>query len=331
MRKPVFLLFALIAVLVTSQNKAAAQAWQNGEKLPPESLKAIDSYVEKYKPTALMVLEGGKVVSSHGDPSRLVNAASVRKSLLGALYGIAVAEKKIDLDATLAALKIDDEPPLTDTEKTATVRDLLQARSGIYHRAAHETKDIRRRRPERGSHAPGSFWFYNNWDFNALGTIYREKTGEDIFESFAKRIAEPIGMQDYRADNGRYVLEKYSIHPAYPFKMSARDMARFGELYRKDGTWHGKEIVPATWVQQSLTPYSVTGRGRFGYGYLWWTLNPDNFGPGAAVASGYGGQRIAVIPARNMVVVQTVADPKTGSIRTSHFVALLRQIAGKKQ
>ncbi|WP_343313875.1 serine hydrolase [Brucella sp. BE17] len=328
MRNSASILFTLIVVVFCASQQAAAQKWQNADTLLPETKKAIHNYVETYEPTALMVISDGKVVESHGDVARLVNAASVRKSFLGALYGIAVAEGKINLDNTLAQLKIDDKPPLTPTEKTATVRDLLKARSGIYHRAAHETADMRRRRPERGSHAPGSFWFYNNWDFNALGTIYREKTGEDIFESFTQHIATPLDMQDYATANGRYVLEKHSVHPAYTFRMSARDMARFGSLYLNDGQWQGKQIVPAAWVQESLTPHSATGRGRFGYGYLWWTLNPDNFGPGAAVASGYGGQRIAVIPARKMVIVQTVANTRTGSIRTSHFVALLRQIAG---
>lgn len=325
MRKSVSLLFTLIAVVFCASQEVTAQE-QSADKLPPETKKAVDTYVETYKPTALMVISHGKVVVSHGDTAQLVNAASVRKSFLGALYGIAVDERKIDLDNTLAQLKIDDKPPLTSTEKAATVRDLLKARSGIYHRAAHETADMRRRRPERGSHAPGSFWFYNNWDFNALGTIYREKTGEDIFASFDRRIAIPIGMEDYKAANGRYVLEKFSIHPAYTFRMSARDMARFGALYLNGGQWDGKQIVPAAWVQESLTPHSATGRGRFGYGYLWWTLNPDNFGPGAAVASGYGGQRIAVIPSHKLVVVQTVKNGRTGSIRTSHFIALLRKI-----
>ncbi len=276
-----------------------------------------------------MVVQDGKVIASWGDVSRNVNIASVRKSLLSALYGIAVAERRIDLKSTLADLDVDDKrPALTATEKQATVRDLLMARSGIYHVAAYETADIREKRPDRGSHAPGTFWFYNNWDFNALGTIYRQQTGEDIFQSFAKRIAAPIGMQDFSARDGSYSLENSSIHPAYPFRLSARDAARFGQLYLDAGRWNGRQVIPASWVTASTTTYSSTDRGSMGYGYLWWTLNPDVFGPGAALASGYGGQAIAIVPSKHLVVAQTV-DPAQNSkgVRTSHFVKLLQQLA----
>jgi len=312
---------------------AQAQPWQS---VDPASagwsagkLKAAQDYAASLKPTAVMVVQDGKVIASWGDVSREVNVASVRKSLLSTLYGIAVSEGRISLGSTLADLGIDDKPPaLTAAEKQATVRDLLMARSGIYHPAAYETGDMRRNRPERGSHVPGTFWWYNNWDFNALGTIYRQQTGEDIFRSFAQRIAAPIGMEDFSARHGRYIAERQSEHPAYPFSLSARDVARFGQLFLDGGRWNGRPIIPASWVRESTTAYSATDRGSMGYGYLWWTLNPQVFGPGAALASGYGGQAIAVVPSKRLVVVQIV-DPAQNAkgVRTSHFVDLLQQIA----
>jgi len=57
------------------------------------------------------------------------------------------------------------------------VRMLLEARSGVYHAALYETPAMAKQRPARGSHEPGTFWYYNNWDFNALGTIYEHATG----------------------------------------------------------------------------------------------------------------------------------------------------------
>ncbi len=326
--------FAILsAFMITLGSGASAQPWKTVDPSSAgwsvEQLKAALDYAATLEPTAVMVVQNGEVIASWGEVTRKVNVASVRKSLLSALYGIGVSEGRIDLDSTLADLGIDDKQPvLTGAEKQATVRDLLMARSGIYHAAAYETADIRQKRPERESHRPGTFWFYNNWDFNALGTIYRQQTGEDIFRSFAHRIAEPIGMEDFTARDGRYVAERQSEHSAYPFRLSARDAARFGQLYLDGGRWSGRQVVPASWGRESTTAYSATDRGSMGYGYLWWTLNPGVFGPGAALASGYGGQAIAIVPSKHLVVVQTVDLAQNAKgVRTSHFVKLLQQLA----
>ena len=84
----------------------------------------------------------------------------MRKSLMSAPFGIYVAEGKIDLSSTLKELGIDDLTPLTEVEKTATVKDLLSARSGMYIEAAGEAPSTKAVRPARGSHAPGIFWYY---------------------------------------------------------------------------------------------------------------------------------------------------------------------------
>lgn len=329
MRFPGWLL--VLVALLSMHGQAAAEPWPTadpaGWSMP--KLGAVEEASKALRPTAFVIVQNGKVIASWGDVSAKINVASVRKSVLSALYGIAVSQGRIDLSKSLASLGIDDKAPgLTDTEKTATVRDLLMARSGIYHPAAHETKAIKRKRPQRGSHAPGSFWFYNNWDFNTLGTIYRQLTGGDIFQDFETKIARPIGMEDYLPSDGRYATEAASEHPAYPFRLSARDAARFGQLYLNGGSWAGKQIVPAAWVKESTTAYSWTKRGRQGYGYMWWVLPPEEWGPDAAYASGFGGQIIAYVPAKKLVVVQMVdlkQNPR--GIKASDFLELLKQIA----
>lgn len=82
---------------------------------------------------------------------------SARKSVLSALYGTPVQEGRIRLNATMAELGIDDNPPsLSLEEKQATVRHLLQARSGIYHVALAESPDMAAARPARASHPLGT-------------------------------------------------------------------------------------------------------------------------------------------------------------------------------
>jgi CubicO group peptidase (beta-lactamase class C family) len=270
-------------------------------------LRAARAWSQQIDSTAVMVVQGGVAVAEWGDTTKRTELASVRKSLLSALIGIAVAERKISLDGTLAELGIDDNPPsLTDVEKQATIRMLLEARSGVYHAALYETPGMAARRPPRGSHLPGTFWYYNNWDFNALGTIYERATGTGIFEAFDRLIARPIGMQDYRPEDGVYVTGPESIHRAYPIRMSARDLARFALLYLNNGAWAGRQIVPADWVRESTRPYSQNENG-WGYGYLWWTAgDADQLPPGSFFAQGAGGQFAFVVPANDLVVVSRV-------------------------
>jgi len=79
-------------------------------------------------------------------------------------------------------------------ERTATIRDLLMARSGVYHRAANEG-DASALAPPRGSVKPGSYFLYNTWDFNALGTIHERETGRDFYKAFEGDIAHPIASR----------------------------------------------------------------------------------------------------------------------------------------
>ena len=263
--------------------------------------------------TAIVVVQHGVIVASWGEASANILLNSARKSLLSALIGIAAARGQIHLTDTLAQLGIDDMPPaLTAAEKRATVRDLLEARSGIYHAANYETQEMQTQRPARGSHAPGTYWFYNNWDFNALGAIYEHAVGAPIFTAFARQIATPTGMQDFDPAQCRYVDGAASRYPAYLFHASARDLARFGLLFLRQGRWGDRQIIPAAWVRESTQPWFPTTR-RTGYGYLWWTLAPDGPSrvqapPGTFWAEGQGGQIVFVAPADDIVVVHLARD-----------------------
>jgi len=325
------------ASLVLSAAGAAAQPNRypgaNWDELAPsqsgwsaQHLKEAEDYARQIGSTAIVVVQHGVVIESWGDIGTNLLLNSTRKSLLSALMGIAVAKRQVDLDATLTQLGIDDVPPsLTAGEKQATVRDLLKARSGVYHAANYETKEMVALRPSRGSHPPDTFWFYNNWDFNALGAIYEHATGVPIFAAFAQQIAKPIGMQDFDPALCRYSGGPDSHFPAYLFYASARDLARFGLLFLRQGRWRDTQIVPAAWVQESTRAYSITAR-KTGYAYLWWTLSPEGPSrvaapPGTFWAEGNGGQIVFVVPAYDTVVVH-LARGRDGLPGTSVTSAL---------
>lgn len=304
------------------------------------------AFADAHDVSAVMVVQHGSVVAEWGDTSKPMELASIRKSLLDSLIGIAVAQHQIDLAGTLQQLGVDDKPPsLSDQEKQATVRMLLEARSGIYHPALYETEAMAARRPQRFSHAPGTFWYYNNWDFNALGTIYEKATGTSIYDAFEDEIARKIGMQDYDPHAQHKVRGRASIHPAYTFRMSTRDLARFALLFLDGGRWNGHEIVPRQWVCDSTTPYSDADHG-FGYGYLWWTAdrplsatdasaNAFHLPTGAYFAWGAGGQYAFVIPQDALVIVErTDRDLPLKSPRlheVADLIGLIRQAGHLQQ
>lgn len=251
---------------------------------------------------AVMVVYDGAVLAQWGAVSRRFKCHSIRKSLLSALYGIAVANDAVDIDASIGSVGIDDDRALTESEKTAKISDLLKSRSGVYLPAAYETRSMKDARPTRGSYEPGTHWYYNNWDFNVLATIYNRKTAGDVFEAFQTHLAEPLQMQDFDLRHTYYHLEpRNSRHPAYPFRMSARDLARFGLLYLNEGRWGSEQIVPAEWVRESTQAYSKHTYG--GYGYMWWTTRGLLKDLGAYLASGYGGHQVYVVPGARLVVV----------------------------
>lgn len=283
-------------------------------------LAKVKSYVEEIGSTSAMIVQHGMVVVAWGDVAHKSNLHSCRKSLLSALVGIAVADGKINLDDTLAKLGIDDnKPSLTPEEKQATVRELLEARSGVYHPTVYETKGMEEEKPPRGSHAHGTFWYYNNWDFNALGYIYEQAVGEKIFDAYYQKIAQPIGMQDFRPRDGHYVTGPDTRFPAYLFDLSARDFARFALLYLHGGKWNSTQVVPEEWVKASTRPYSDAESG--GYGYLWWTGDSASGAPqkiafpkGSFWAEGHLGQYAVVVPSLDLVIVNRVDSERTKSV-----------------
>ncbi len=280
-------------------------------------------WAEALDTSAVMVVHRGALVAAWGATSHRTNSQSIRKSLLSSLYGRQVTEGRLDLDATLAELGIDDHPPLTPAERQATLRHLLLARSGIYRPSIYEASGWKRRKPERGSAAPGEQWFYNNWDFNALGTIYEQAAGRPLDQAFADEIAAPTGMQDYRPRDVQWLYRddftermqgNDSDHPAYVFMISARDLARFGLLVLADGRWDGQQILPPGWIQQStIETAQPTGWDDLEYGFMWWVVRDSEiFGGPMLLARGGRGHRIYIVPHLDLVIVHRLPTGGVG-------------------
>ncbi len=315
-----------------------ASGWRAAEThdWSPAKLDQARALAQTGDTDALLIVEQGRVIAAWGRSDARFKCHSVRKSLLSALVGIEVEEGRLDLSATLADLDIDDCGNLTERERLATVLDLLTARSGIYHPTVAETDGMKATREARGSHGPGTFWCYNNWDFNALGTIVERAAGRSLFELFRDRIATPLGMEDFRHDEGRrdgeYVRSPATLHPAYSFRLSARDLARFGLLYARGGRWGDRQLLPRRWVRDSVLPYSDAGT-QGAYGYMWWVgregiLFTNACMPrGAFAARGYRGHFALVLPEQDIVIVHRVDSDQAGRrVTRAQFGAILDRL-----
>jgi len=357
---PTLVSFLLLAGSLPAQSPAPGrvfpgESWERIEK--PESagfssvrLEALRGWVKSLDTTALVVVVGGRSLVEYGDLAHLSYLASVRKSVLAMLYGKYVEEGKIPLHKTLKEIGLTDHGGLLPIEQQATVEHLITARSGIYH-AASNAGDDTRSAPPRGSQRPGTYYLYNNWDFNAAGAVFEKLTGRDIYDALESDLAGPIGMQDFNRSKQQKTGDlKVSMHPAYHMWLSARDMARLGLLMLREGEWNGRQIVSKEWVQRItslVTPFhemnppyqrQLGAPRRWGYGYMWWVWDaPNSQGPlvGAYSGMGAGGQFITVLPRLDMVIAHKTdtaqpsphgASKRTRSVTGAQYDAILQML-----
>ena len=328
-------LWFLIACAVFAQERAfPGKEWER-IKIPEESgysnakLEALRGWLKTQPTKSLFVSLGGRSLFEYGETAHTSIVASVRKSVLGMMYGKHVVNGTIDLDKTVTQLGLDDVSPFLPREQFARLDLLLLSRSGIYHPNQQPDDDPIDYPPARGSQFPGAFYFYNNWDFNAAGTAFEKLTGKGIYDALRTDLAEPIGMQDYDvAKQKKTTNMPHSKHPLYHMYLSTRDMARLGLLMLRGGLWGEQRVLPQNWSSQlthlwtpaaeifpmSLRWAQTRGPWRWGYGRMWWVWDSPKIPGGLEVnafdnayaAFGLGGQMIVVLPSRDLVIAHKV-------------------------
>lgn len=139
-----------------------------------------------------------------------------------------------------------------------------------------------------------------------LAMIVENVTGQKLAHYFAENIWQKIGAQAdawWTVDNKEDGTERSSCC----FYAISRDLARLGLLYLNNGEWNGVEVIPAWYVQESVTPIMIpdqkTGDPVMHYGYQWWLGNHD--GNDSFQAQGMLGQYIIVVPDLELVIVRT--------------------------
>jgi CubicO group peptidase (beta-lactamase class C family) len=309
--------------------------WQHvtpeSEGFSPPRLETLRAFLKTHQTDAMLVISRGHIVFEYGDTKLVSKVASVRKSVLDLLYAVEMQKgEKIDFEKTVVQLGLEEKAtPFIEPEQHATLQHLMMARSGIYIPSGNSDQD--KLSPKRGTEYPGIHWFYNNWDFDAVGLAFEQITHKDIFDALRDDLAIPLRFQDFDRARQKKNFGQNTRHFEYATYLSTRDMARLGLLAMSHGMW-GK----TPWADSSLVDFSVypTTRfadrdelksegwtGRWGYGMLWWAwdapLYPGNVatGPwqGAFSAMGANGQYITAFPFWNLLVVHKVNIDKDES------------------
>lgn len=235
---------------------------------------------------------------------------SIAKSMLHALVGILVRNGRIDLYAP-ADVPLWRGPE--DPRRAITIDQLLRMSSGLAFNESYtdcEASDVLHMLFGAGkadmatyaatrplAHPPDTHWNYSSGSSNIVsGIIRRILGGERAYRAFMRReLFERIGMRSATPrfdDVGTFIGSSF-------VNCTARDFARFGLLYLRDGVWEGARVLPAGWVDYARTPTPTQPEHQ--YGAHFWV---DTAGPGTFSANGYGGQWTLIVPEEDLVVVR---------------------------
>lgn len=261
---------------------------------------------------------------------------SMAKSVLGTLVGILVGDGRLTLDQQ----ELMPEWRAPDPRAAITLEDLLRMRSGLRFSEAYglpwsdvlhmlyRSHDAARYAASRPLDAPpGTSWSYSSGTSNILSAIVRRTVGDVACRDWpADVLFDPIGMASARLEPdgaGTWVASSYML-------ATARDWARFGQLWIDEGRAGGRTVIPPEWIRFATTPTQESD-GRFG-AHWWLRLNPEIGGDSPAAAAiprdasfaiGHEGQTLAVVPSRRLVAVRLGASIHIDAWNQAEFVASL--------
>jgi CubicO group peptidase (beta-lactamase class C family) len=247
---------------------------------------------------------------------------SASKSVISLLVGIAIDRKLIaSVDEPVVKFYPEYAAVKSPGWDQVTLRHLLTMSSGMQWNENLGWNDPKNDEPHLGNEAdpiryilskpiakpPDSLWTYNGGSTDLLGNIIERVSGKPL-EAFAREVLfQPLGITDFEwktyPKNGK-------IAPAIGLRIRPRDAAKIGQLVLNRGAWAGKPIVSPEWIEQSVRPrFQAIGyfSGLFFYGQQWWlgrSVVQEKEVKWIA-AMGSGGQRIFIVPNRDLVVMTT--------------------------
>jgi CubicO group peptidase (beta-lactamase class C family) len=293
------------------------------DKLVDDLIADEDRYGTTY--AVLVIREGKLLLERYGGalphfdrppepvtPTTPLLSWSMAKSILHAGIGLLVDDGLLDVDAAAPVPSwhndIDDPRAAITLEQMLTMRDGLDFAEDyvdagvsdviemLFGSGKGDVAGYAEARPL--AHEPGTRFNYSSGTSNIVAAVAGRCVGGGtaFIELLRRRLFEPIGMTsaDPRLDvAGTFIGSSYVY-------ATARDFARFGLLYLRDGTWDGRPLLPTGWVDHARRQRSVDEEGN-GYGAHWWVIGDDQ---GSFRASGYEGQAILICPGLDLIAVR---------------------------
>ena len=263
---------------------------------------------------------GGALPSFEHDPTPVVPTTkllswSMAKSITHALAGLLVGDGLLDPAAPAAVAEW-----AGDERSAITVDHLLAMRSGLAWREDYDdagASDVIEMLfgSSSGDTAgfaaacplaapPDTVFNYSSGTTNIVSRVIRDAAGGQVgVEALLARVFDTIGATSPEArfdDAGTFIGSSY-VHA------TARDYARFGLLYLRDGCWDGERVLPEGWVDHARTLRSIDPEDGSAYGAHWW-IEQDAFG--TFRAQGYEGQSVMVCPAKDALLVRLGRTPE---------------------
>ena len=287
----------------------------------------------------IVVLHRGRLVYERYfgalEPHRPHIAMSVTKSFTGVLAGCLVAEGRLDPAAPVTAYVPELGSSAFADATVAQVMDMTTALqyTEVYTDTASDVWKLRRANgmapPEPGVPATslleflttqqkqgehGRVFAYKTINTDVLAWITRRLTGQSLAEQLSTRIWQPMGAEE----DAYYNVDRLGIESGGGgLNTTTRDLARFGEVLRNSGRCNGRQIVPASVLDDTA---KGGDRGKFtGYASLpgwsyrnqWWVSHNTH---GVIMARGIHGQSLYVDPKAEMVIARYASHPVAANV-----------------
>lgn len=301
-------------------------------RLEPIAKALVDDRTYNGHPFAFVALHKGKVVAERYDkgigPETKLLSWSMAKSFTNALTGVMAGDGLVDINAP-----VDIAEWQNDGRKNITLNNLLQMQSGLEwdedYGARSDVNLMLHREQDMSLYAlskplayePGTHWYYSSGTTNVVMRYLRSRfSSDEVFLAYIRtRLFAPLGIRNAVFEQD---MSGTPVGSSYIY-ITATDYARFGQMYLDDGCVDSLRVLPHGWAEYTATPASDS-KGR--YGAFFW-LNQGKELPDVPedlfYCKGHDGQRVFVIPSKELVVVILGYSSKDNAI---DFNALLKDI-----